>query len=208
MISKFLKQIFSTSINIPVPRIGIQSTLLNMPQELYEDAAFFLNQEITATDTRVKLRYKRVALICYCSSTEAWINSQLRSCISHKASRSRYDQSILDFIEQSTIRRVPDDCRTIKKRLYRCVAKVFTGAIIDSSVQRISAFEDYISLSEARNAIVHYATKNQEFAYDTYFKVQPSGITKSLHDAPQIILSLYNEIHSLNNTFQIPSWVL
>lgn len=208
MISKFFKQIFSISINIPSPKIGTHPTLLNMPQELYEDAVYFLNQEIMATDPRIKLRYKRVALICFCSSTEAWISSQLRSCISHKASRTRYDQSILDFIEQSTNRITPDDCRTIKKRLYRCVAKVFTGAVIDPSAQRISAFEDYINLSEARNAIVHYATKNQEVVYDIYFNVQPSGITKSLQDAPQIILSLYNEIHSLNNTFQIPSWAL
>lgn len=207
MFSRMLKTIQSV-IKIPPIQIDLQATLLKVPQELYEDAVFFLNQATTATESRVELRYKRVALICFCSSTEAWINSQLRSYISHKAPRSDYDQTIIDFIEQSTMRRIPEDCRTIKKRLYNCVAKVFTGAIVDSRIRRINAFEDYIDLSEARNAIVHYATKNQEVAYDIYFNAQPSGITKSLHDAPQIILNLYNEIHSLNNDFAIPPWAL
>lgn len=208
MISKFFKQMFSVSINIPSPRIGIQPTLLNMSEELYNDALFFANKEAETQDSAVQLRYRRIVLICFCASSEAYINGQLRSLISNKNStlRTRYEQEVLDFIEQSAST-IPSDYLGIKKRLYRCVGKIFTGQFLDLDNNIRDAFEKFIELTEARNAVVHYATKNREVVYDQYFGASPTGITKSVTDAPQIIQNLYREIHSINPAFEIPSWI-
>ena len=211
MISKFVRRIFSPasiSVNIPSPRLGIQPTLLNMSEELYNDALFFVSQEKGTIDSAIRLRYRRMALICFCASSEAYINGELRRFISNKNSTSRtsYEQKVLDFIEQPTAT-LPSNYLGIKPRLYRCVGKIFAGQFLDLNNNTISSFEKFIELTEARNAIAHYATKNREVVYDQYFGVSPMGITKSVNDAPKTIFDLYHEIHSFNSAFAIPSWI-
>lgn len=207
MAFKFLKKIFANlNIKIQSPQFNMQPTLLNMPEELYRDALFFINQERASSEMALQLRYRRMALICFCASTEAWINGQLRGYIKQKTALTDYEQKVLDFIETPTAS-LPKNFLGIRKRLYLCVGEIFTGTPINWTSQSIVTFEHYIELTESRNAIMHYATKNRELVYDTYFGNQPLGITKSVSNAPQIIYSLFNEIHSLNNHFEIPSWL-
>jgi len=212
----FIKQVrkiiskMTTSVKIPPINIGIEPILLNMPQELYSDAIYFRNQANKTVEHAIRSRYKRVSLICFCASTEAWLNTELRGCISQKTTRHPYEQEILNFMEDITINRPPDKYSSIRDRLYNCAGFVFTGQYINWSTHRITAFENYIELSKARNMIAHYVTKYREIVYDQHFDPSQLSVTvtNSIDNAPKVVFDLCQELHSLNSTVAIPSWAV
>lgn len=194
-----------TKINVPTVSITSTAGTLSMAKELYADAIYFRSQIDGSEGDAIKHRYRKAALIFFCASTEAWVNGVLRSTISNKAYPSSREIEILDFLE-GRIDISPKDYSSIKGRLYNCLGKALTGSTISFGTE--SEFEQYIKLSDVRNAIAHYATRNRDVVYDQYLNPgSPNGLVQAVGDAPTIILNLCKRVHTLNSSVDIPAWV-
>jgi hypothetical protein len=201
-----IKQIF---IKVKTPKILADPDLLNMSQELYEDATYFCSFLGSAGTDRDIRKYKRIIILCYCASTEAWINGQLRSFLTNKNPRGTDEQKLLDFLESPIEGRIPPNYLGIRSRLYKILGKLFTGSEIDFQTQPIVEFENYMNLSNVRNMIMHYVPKNRSNIYDTYFSaITGKSLSSSVTEAPIIISNLYKKINNINNQFEIPFWTI
>ena len=180
--------------------IEIKSNLLvtNMSCELFQDAKYFREEAQKENDFLLKKRYLRAAIMCFCSSAEAWISTILRINIRNKNLTDSRHLRILRFIEVPNSD-MPERFTVLRVRLYHYLPEVITGNIINWNVNKIDAFENYIELSDMRNQIVHYTTRS-------YNDIYGQRLIDLVNDAPQRIFKLFEEYDKIGNSVEIPSW--
>lgn len=170
----------------------------NMSDEMFNDALFYKEKADNTDDFFLIRRYRRNAIILFCASAEAWMNSIIKDNLEKKSSLTVNDQEILDFIIDYNSE-MPKGFSNIKNKLYNFIPRAIIGKNIDWNKDPQDVFEDYIRLSNMRNNVVHYTSKNSDDFYNEDF------ITL-IHQAPNIIESLFQQYESMGSTLGVPSW--
>lgn len=172
-------------------------TISNMSHELFNDALYYKEQSECFTDFFIQSRYKRSAIISFCASAEAWMSSLIKCNLKDKTIRRR-EQEVLDFINNYNAD-MPKGYNNVRNKLYNFIPSAITGSTIRWDTNPNEIFERYIDLSNMRNNIVHYATRNGSV-------IRSNKFSELLDQAAQIIEDLFNEYDMLGSRVETPSW--
>lgn len=172
-------------------------TISNMSHELFNDALYYKEQSESFTDFFIQWRYKRSAIISFCASAEAWMSSLIKCNLKDKTISSR-EQEVLDFINDHNAN-MPIGYSNVRRKLYNFIPAAITGSTINWANNPNEIFERYIVLSNMRNNIVHYATRNGSV-------IRSDEFSDLLDQAAQIIEDLFNEYDILGSKVNTPSW--
>lgn len=174
-------------------------TVTNMSSELFNDALFYKEESEKTVDILLKRRYQRTSLVCFCASAEAWINVIIKDQLSRKKTNlTSNEQSILDYINDPN-KGAPNGFGSVRKRLYNSLPSIIMGQTINWNNNKNEVFEAYIELSNKRNAVVHYASKNSE-------ELEINKMEVLLNSAPDTIESLFTEYNNLRSIVLVPDW--
>lgn len=70
------------------------------------------------------------------------------------------------------------------------------------------AYEKYLNLSNIRNSIVHYASKNMQSIYDDYYPSTENSLSGAVNNCEEIIKNLFSELNkSTEGLFETPNWL-
>lgn len=172
--------------------------ITNMSEEMFNDALFYKEKVDNTDDFFLIRRYRRNAIILFCASAEAWMNNTIKDNLEKKTSLTADEQEILDFIVDYNSK-MPRGFSNVKNKLYNFIPRAIIGKSVDWNNEPQDVFEEYIRLSNMRNNVIHYASKNSDVFYNENF------ITL-IHQAPDIIESLFQKYESMGSTLGVPSW--
>lgn len=179
-------------------RYSAMIKVTNMSDEMFNDALFYRKLADKEENFFKKRRYNRIAIILFCSSAEAWMNSIMQDNLEKKLSFTDDEQKILDFVKNYNAR-MPRYFNNIRNKLYNYIPLSIIGEKINWETDKRDSFEDYILLSNMRNNVVHYGTRsNKELDDRDYIDL--------IQQAPNIIELLFKEYDNMGSTIETPVW--
>ncbi|UZW16009.1 hypothetical protein OSC52_09390 [Clostridium pasteurianum] len=171
----------------------------NMSDELFNDALYYREMADSTEDFYLQWRYRRSAIISFCASAEAWMNSIIKNNLEKKAIlENSNEQKLLSFIKDYNSK-MPKGFNNVRNKLYNFIPKSINGKTINWKTDREKSFENYIQLSNMRNSVIHYAASSST-------KVHSQEFIDLVKNADDIIESLFQRYSSLGNRIDVPSW--
>lgn len=173
-------------------------TISNMSDELFNDALYFREQIEKTEEYFIVERFKRVSIICFCASTESWMNTIIKENLSGKVKLSDIDTEVLKFINDPN-KNIPKYFNSVKNKLYNFVPRAINGQIINWYSDKQKEFEKYIELSEIRNNIVHFSRRSSQVIHSDKVDIM-------IKEAPDIVENLFNKYSEMGSVLKTPEW--
>lgn len=179
--------------------IGCECRISNMSDELFNDALFYREMVESSDDFYLQWRYRRSAIISFCASAEAWMNSVIKDNLERKIITEGSDeQELLNFVKDYNSK-MPKGFNNVRNKLYNFIPKAITGKNINWRTNCQKSFEEYIELSNMRNSVIHYAVSNSR-------KVHSQEFIDFVKNAPDIIENIFQRYVSIGSTLCVPDW--
>lgn len=187
------------SIETNSTEIGCKCRISNMADELFNDALFYREMSANTDDFFLQWRYRRSAIISFCASAEAWMNSVIKDNLEKNTiGLNSNEQELLDFIKNYNSK-MPNGFNNVRNKLYNFIPEAINGSKINWNTNKESTFEEYIALSNMRNSVIHYASRNSK-------RVHSQEFIDLVENAPDIIENLFKKYFSLRSTIGVPNW--
>lgn len=187
------------SIETNMSETGCKCRISNMSDELFNDALYYREMANSCGNFYLQWRYRRSAIISFCASAEAWMNSVIKDNLEKKTTLlNNNEQQMLNFITNYNSQ-MPPYFNNVRNKLYNFIPKSINGSNINWNTNQESTFEKYIELSNMRNSVIHYAISNYERIYSQEF-------IELVGKAPEIIDNLFRRYDSIGSTLCAPAW--
>lgn len=99
-------------------------TVTNMAFELFNDALYYREQADQTDNQFLRWRYLRSAVMCFCASTEAWVNALMVENLKNLQQKTPKEQIIYNFLTIPN-NEMPKKFVSIKERLKRYLPGTF-----------------------------------------------------------------------------------
>jgi len=175
-----------------------QRIITNMPEEMFNDALFYLENARTTSEQFAKWRYYRSSIVNFCASAEAWVQDIIvKSFRSKPTTGNSKIQKWLDFL---TIPGSPLPGKLDVNNRFNNILSLALNIDLNNNTIYQKAFGYYFELTNIRNTLLHYSVASFDIIYKN------GTIEGYAENAPNIIMDLIYTICEVSGSSK-PVWL-
>lgn len=114
-----------------ISQTNCEILISNMAAGLFNDALYYRKMVNGTCDYILKWRYRRSAIISFCASAEAWMNSIIKDNLENKTrALNPTEQQMLNFIKNYNSQ-MPPRFNSVRNKLYNFIPQAINGRNIN-----------------------------------------------------------------------------